>query len=280
MNTKVNKQLGSKIKLARNNANLSQADVAEELDIPRPSVSQIEQGKRDITAVELVKLSKLLNVNIKDLLRIDDKPKVRTGNDNFTKLTFLRHGEAMDDLYNQYGGWADPDLSARGINKAFQVAEKLKKQNEDYNIIYSSPLKRAKQKAEVLSRELNVELKVVQYLKERNTYGLLCGMNKDIAKKNFPELVEAYESDEYVLGSERYEDFVKRLKLLFDFIKDRSVKRVICVTHQKLLRAIISEHLSMNPKELDDGCKLVVGLDKKGLFYIESEGITFSRNKS
>jgi broad specificity phosphatase PhoE len=31
------------------------------------------------------------------------------------KIYFIRHGEAMDDVENRYGGWADFPLSPKGV---------------------------------------------------------------------------------------------------------------------------------------------------------------------
>lgn len=267
--------LSKKIKTLRKEKGLTQQEIADKLEIPRPSVSQIEQGERDITATELIKLLEIFNTSLKTITKEEKKPQHPKS--KYTTITFIRHGEAMDDIYNQYGGWADPELSAKGLSKAYESAEKIKSENIETDIIFTSPLKRAKQKAEILSKELKTPLKVSQYLKERNTYGLLCGINKDLAQKNFPRLVKAYENKKYVLGSERYEDFINRVKLCIDFLQNQNYQNIFCVTHGKFIRALIKEFLNMNYNKLRDDCILKVGLDKKGMFYIESEGITFKR---
>lgn len=272
------KSLGKRIRDLRRNLGYSQEEISKKLKIPRPSVSQIERGQRDLTAQELSGLSQIFNLPLNQILESRHvKSPSRAVHKGDIQITFFRHGEAVDDIFNQYGGWADPDLSAKGVNKAFSVAQKLKEKGKSFEIVYSSPLKRAKQKAEVVGRELGVDVKVLQYLKERNTYGLLCGINKDVAQKRFPDLVKAYESGKYVLGSERYEDFIKRLKMIFDYIKRSGHRNVACVTHGKLITAIIKEVLKMNPDSLDDGCLLEVGMDKEGIYYIQSEGITFNK---
>ena len=51
-----------------------------------------------------------------------------------------------------------------------------------------------------------------KYVKERNTYGIMCGMVKEEAAKKYPWLVKAYKNDEYVDGSEREEDIKNRAK--------------------------------------------------------------------
>ncbi|MEA3356829.1 MAG: histidine phosphatase family protein [Patescibacteria group bacterium] len=279
MSKKIRKNLGSRIKELRTNLGFSQQEIAEKLSIPRPSVSQIEKGERDVSAQELARLSEIFGMPMEKLLsgglNIRKPQKTRSKGD--IRITFFRHGEAVDDIYDQYGGWADPDLSPKGISKAYAIAQKLKEKGINFGIIFTSPLKRARLKAEVISRELDIDMKVVQYLKERNTYGLLCGMNKRVVKKRYPELLKAYEDGDYVLGSERYQDFVDRLQLIFEYVKRSGMKDVCCITHGKILKGIISEFLGMKPDSLDDGCMLVVGLDKKGIYYVQSEGISFSK---
>jgi Zn-dependent peptidase ImmA (M78 family)/DNA-binding XRE family transcriptional regulator len=53
------KDLAERLKQARLEAGMSQEAVAEVLKLPRPTVSQIEAGKRSVDSLELVKLAKL-----------------------------------------------------------------------------------------------------------------------------------------------------------------------------------------------------------------------------
>lgn len=277
MTDKLKDSIGERIREIRINKGFSQEEVARVLGLHRPSISQIEHGERDVTAQELVKLSELFNVTLEDLTTKKKQTIEESTPSGDINITFYRHGEAVDDIYNQYGGWADPELSPKGVNKAYTIAQGLKANSSNFDIVYSSPLKRAKQKAEIIGSTLKVDVKVLQYLKERNTYGLLNGMNKEVAKKKFPELVKAYDDDRFVLGSERYEDMVARLPLIFSYIKRSGYKNVCCVTHGKILKGIIKEVLKMNPDELEDGCMIKIGIDGLKLYYIQSEGISFKK---
>ena len=49
----------SRLSIARNRAGLSQSQVAAKLDLPRPSISEIEAGRRRVSAEELIKFSEL-----------------------------------------------------------------------------------------------------------------------------------------------------------------------------------------------------------------------------
>ena len=52
--------IGGRVRLARDQAGLRQEDLAAHLGIPRPSVSEIEAGRRDVSSVELAKLAEYL----------------------------------------------------------------------------------------------------------------------------------------------------------------------------------------------------------------------------
>ncbi len=70
INDNFDKQLGEKIKALREGNDLSQEKTAELLGINRVSLSQIENGERKISAQELSKLAKILNVPTDNLLNL------------------------------------------------------------------------------------------------------------------------------------------------------------------------------------------------------------------
>lgn len=190
------------------------------------------------------------------------------------KIIFTRHGEAMDDLENKYGGWYDPDLSPKGLEGAKFCAEKLKTAGIKPEIIFSSPLKRAVQTAEEISKVITVPIEIDVYLKERNTYGLLCGENKEEAKKKYLELVAAYEKGEEVLGYEAYDFFLKRVRVALERLSAAKYQSIICVTHGKFLGALFKSILKIPIKEFHDNCLAEVEIDSKGNLKLgKTEGV-------
>ena len=67
------KELGTRIAELRKSKGLSQEDLAKLLNIPRPSLAQIELGKRNISVIELIKLSNALKISYEKLLAKDIK---------------------------------------------------------------------------------------------------------------------------------------------------------------------------------------------------------------
>lgn len=53
------KRLAGRLREAREDAGLSQEDVAHKLSLPRPAISQIENGHRRVEALELARFAKL-----------------------------------------------------------------------------------------------------------------------------------------------------------------------------------------------------------------------------
>jgi transcriptional regulator with XRE-family HTH domain len=65
------KELGSRIRQARNERNMSQLDLAEACDISVPYVSDIERGKKCFSVDILLRITLALQVSADWLLRID-----------------------------------------------------------------------------------------------------------------------------------------------------------------------------------------------------------------
>lgn len=70
------KRLGHRIKALRESAGMNQQQLSERLGLPRVSISQIENGERDICADELVGLSGIFSVSVDNLLNLEKEPQV------------------------------------------------------------------------------------------------------------------------------------------------------------------------------------------------------------
>ena len=71
-----NKMLGEKIKYLRDKLDLSQEYIAKNVGIQRVAISQIENGKRKITADEILKFSKIFNISSDILLDLKQDIKI------------------------------------------------------------------------------------------------------------------------------------------------------------------------------------------------------------
>lgn len=69
-------EIGEKIKGLRTSEELSQQKLAELLGISRPALSQVENGKRKVSAEELDRLAKIFNISMNSLLNREREPEV------------------------------------------------------------------------------------------------------------------------------------------------------------------------------------------------------------
>jgi len=190
------------------------------------------------------------------------------------KIFFVRHGEGLDDTYQEIGGWADRELSPKGVETAFETAKNLTKLTTKAEIVYTSPLKRCTETADFLGHVLKLAVEESPYLKERNTYGLLSGVTKREAKTNYPEMYDEFKEGRYIPGAERYKDFVDRVGVFLEELKKIQKQTIICVTHGHFITVIIEEFLRLHRSYIKDGCILVVDMDEKGkLSLVKNMGV-------
>jgi phosphoserine phosphatase len=75
-----------------------------------------------------------------------------------TRLILIRHGETEWNVIGRYQGQADPPLNQQGVAQSYQLAEQLVETGLD--ILYTSPLLRAAQTAQILVEKLTIPLYV------------------------------------------------------------------------------------------------------------------------
>lgn len=189
------------------------------------------------------------------------------------KILFIRHGESIDDIEDRYGGAADFDLTDKGKQQVSEAAKKIASLEEKFEIILSSPLKRAFQSAEVISKELGVNVEIFEYLKERNLNGVLSGLVRSEAKAKYPEVVETHNRWEYVDGSERTEDFSVRVKNAIKYLLAMKYSSLIAVTHGMFLKEFFKEFLNIDIKKVGDGGFVLLEEKEGKLNVLKTDGI-------
>jgi 2,3-bisphosphoglycerate-dependent phosphoglycerate mutase len=105
------------------------------------------------------------------------------------KIVLLRHGESQWNLDNRITGWTDVDLTANGLAEARRAGALLKSEGFDFDIAYTSVLKRAIRTLWTALDEMDrMWLPIVHSwrLNERH-YGALQGLNKAETAARFGE---------------------------------------------------------------------------------------------
>lgn len=105
------------------------------------------------------------------------------------KLVLLRHGESTWNLENRFTGWTDVDLSERGLSEAAEAARLLQDGGFDFDLCYSSLLKRALRTLWIVLDGMDrlwLPVERSWRLNERH-YGALQGLNKAETAARFGE---------------------------------------------------------------------------------------------
>lgn len=96
------------------------------------------------------------------------------------KLVLIRHGESTWNLENRFTGWTDVDLTPTGVSQAMSAGKLLKAEGWDFDLCYTSVLKRAIHTLWYTLDEMDrTWLPVVKdYRLNERHYGGLQGLNK------------------------------------------------------------------------------------------------------
>ncbi len=95
-------------------------------------------------------------------------------------VVFIRHGQSAWNLENRFTGWTDVDLTEQGRREAYDGAKMLREAGYDFDIGYTSYLRRAVKTLDIVLDVMDLMwLPVVKTwrLNERH-YGALQGLNK------------------------------------------------------------------------------------------------------
>ena len=202
------------------------------------------------------------------------------------RIYLIRHSESVDDIEDCYGGIADFDLSENGRNKVIEYSKNI--EDLDIEKIYCSPYKRAYQTAQIFSDNLNVDLEVIDDIRELNSYGILSGVNKSRAKEIFSYVFkqEKYKNTGYYLGTtflggEDISEFDNRVQNgINSIIKDSKNLNLNCiaiVTHGGVYRSIFKNIFNVNKKleKTEDLATTSLDYDNGKFNILETKGIEF-----
>lgn len=217
------------------------------------------------------------------------------------KVVFLRHGQSTWNLQNRFTGWTDVDLTAQGEQEARRAGLLLKDSGYQFDLAYTSVLKRAIKTLWIVQETLDMLWLPVEKdwrLNERH-YGALQGLNKSETMDHYgEELVHQWRRGFHIQPPElsqtdprhpkfdhRYNHFHCDILPATESLKDTLLraksywdnnimpniidgKKLIIVAHHNTLRAIVMqiEHLSeedVMELNIPTGEPLIYEFDKK-----------------
>lgn len=155
-----------------------------------------------------------------------------------TKLYLIRHGETEWNCLGKYQGSSDMNLSKRGILQARYLHKRL---HGKYDCIYTSPMKRAFQTAEIIAGDEKDKLKIENDLREID-YGEWEGLTADEILKKYPDEYNKWKTDKIKAplcgGDLSLKNASIRAKnAILKIARSNPLKKVLVVAHGGIIRA-------------------------------------------
>ena len=156
-----------------------------------------------------------------------------------TEILLARHGETDWNRENRFQGHADPPLNELGRQQARELAAALA--GEEIDAVYSSPLRRALETAQVVAEPHGVPAVPVEGLREVDV-GSWQSLTREEVERRFPEQFQRWLG--YGRGwddGESYEDMSDRvIAALRELAARHRGERLLVVTHGGPIRAALA----------------------------------------
>jgi broad specificity phosphatase PhoE len=152
-------------------------------------------------------------------------------------ILLARHGETDWNRDNRFQGQADPPLNEAGRDQARALAERLV--GDGVEAVYSSPLVRALETAEIVGARLRLPVSPVEALREIDV-GSWSGLSRTEVEARFPEGYARWLAFDHGWdGGESYEELGARVvPALVELAERHPVGRILVVTHGGPIRAV------------------------------------------
>lgn len=157
------------------------------------------------------------------------------------ELYVVRHGETDSNSQKRLnGGFTDLPLNDVGVAQAKRLSKEIN--IEDFDEIYTSPLIRAKQTAEILNHGVH-DVKVDERLIEAR-YGSWDGASEAELMSEYPEVFDENEFlfpeyKKYVSDGEDYDDVYKRVDEFISDMSKKGDKKIMAVCHGFISRSFL-----------------------------------------
>ncbi len=164
-------------------------------------------------------------------------------------LLLLRHGQIKANRQGRWHGSTDSPLTWRGRRQAKRTARHIQITQPPVRAIYSSPLARCRDTAEIVAKRLGVEVEIHPELRE---YAIGewedCTFRELAVRYQFVELATD-DHDFAPPGGETLRQVAERVVLAFQEIhhRHRDDERVLVVSHGAAMAVALGALLERNP---------------------------------
>lgn len=190
-----------------------------------------------------------------------------------TIIYLTRHGETEWNIEKRLQGRGDSPLTENGIQRAKELRDRIK--NIDIDVIYSSPIKRALNTANILRGNKNIDIVTDDRLMEM-CFGDYEGKKIDIIQKENPnwdiKLIMQGNVEICAPNGENLKEVRERIsKLMNKIIAENIGKSILIVTHGITLKALMYyfKDEDVNSEVMGQATLTKINIDEKNNFYIE-----------
>lgn len=162
------------------------------------------------------------------------------------EIAFIRHGETDYNRDWKYLGNTDVTLNETGISQAKLISPKL--QNEEFDVIHCSDLRRCRQTAELIGFDQDIVYN--DQFREVN-FGVVEGLTYKEIEVRHPEVAENWKNNwfDYVVpGGESFAQVQKRVVDQVEELKKSGHKKMAVVTHGGCIRLILAHYIVNEPR--------------------------------
>jgi len=167
-------------------------------------------------------------------------------------IIFLRHGQAKNNTERVLAGRTPGvPLTEKGVDQSEQAAKFLEEMN--ISAIYSSPIERAKNTAEIIGKHVSIDVRIDDRLIELDM-GKFTGRPYDeIFSSHGNVFMKFYRGELEIAhnGVETFEQVKRRILDIVDHvIENHPDENVVLVTHMDPIKAMLSTVVSLSPENL------------------------------
>ena len=163
-----------------------------------------------------------------------------------TTIILARHGETEWNAEEIFRGRVDVDLNETGIREAELLAEHLSYMT--IAAVYSSPLKRALQTAEMIARHHDVKVEVSPQLIDLD-YGEWQGLSHETVRDRYGQLYHEWLNNPQLVkmpAGESLDDVRRRAISLVEDITAKAEDTVVLVSHRVVHKVLICALLALD----------------------------------
>jgi 2,3-bisphosphoglycerate-dependent phosphoglycerate mutase len=162
-------------------------------------------------------------------------------------IIFLRHGESVGNFERRWQGQADFPLTDKGRRQAQALADKWLAEDRHFDCIFTSPLKRAKETADIIGEALNLPVETDPIWMERNI-GEIAGMTGEEVNRRFPnrEFITPFAAIVGNEGEGDWELYLRAGQALHGLLR-REPGKYLVVSHGGLLNQVIYAVVGITP---------------------------------